>query len=100
MHKWVDRWTKDKVWMSESDLKVQFDKEMYKERHAFNEKQFKLRMQQGHDVLPAYYLARKDEFKQYSLVQTERMINAVIDETAGTESGRITSLNPKKAAAA
>jgi ATP-dependent exoDNAse (exonuclease V) beta subunit len=52
---------------------------MYKERHAFNEKQFKLRMQQGHDVLPAYYQARKDEFKQYSLVQTERMINAVID---------------------
>ena len=79
MHKWVDRWTKDKVWMSESDLKVQFDKEMYKERHAFNEKQFKLRMQQGHDVLPAYYEARKDEFKQYSLVQTEKMINAVID---------------------
>jgi len=28
------------------------------------------------------------------------LINAVIDETAGTESGRITSLNPKKAAAA
>ena len=27
------------------------------------------------------------------------LINAVIDETAGTESGRITSLNPKKAAA-
>lgn len=79
MHKWVDQWTKDKVWMSESDLKVQFDKEMYKERHAFNEKQFKLRMQQGHDVLPAYYQARKNEFKQYSLVQTERMINAVID---------------------
>jgi DNA helicase-2/ATP-dependent DNA helicase PcrA len=72
MRKWVDRWTKDKVWMSELDLKVQFDK-------AFNEKQFKLRMQQGHDLLPAYYQARKDEFKLYSLVQTERMINAVID---------------------
>jgi len=28
------------------------------------------------------------------------LINAVIDETAGTESGRISSLNPKKAAAA
>ena len=26
------------------------------------------------------------------------LINAVIDETAGTESGRITSLNPQKAA--
>ena len=79
MHKWVDAWTKDKKWMSESELTAQFDKEMYKERHAFNEKQFKLRMQQGHDVIPAYYQARKDEFKQYSLVQTEKMINAVID---------------------
>jgi oxalyl-CoA decarboxylase len=27
------------------------------------------------------------------------LINAVIDETAGTESGRITSLNPTKALA-
>ena len=26
------------------------------------------------------------------------LINAIIDETAGTESGRITSLNPTKAA--
>ncbi|MEY4465915.1 MAG: hypothetical protein RLZZ465_1545 [Bacteroidota bacterium] len=76
---WVDAWTKDKKWMSESEVVTQFEKEMYRQRHGFNEKQFKLRMQQGKDLIPLYYQARSSEFRTYQLVLTEKSISAVIE---------------------
>lgn len=78
MRIWVDRWTHDKNWLSESEVLQQFEKEMYRQRHGFNEKQFKLRLQQGKDLIPHYYKARTKEFKAYSLVHTEKKISAVI----------------------
>jgi RecB family exonuclease len=65
--------------MSESEVVTQFEKEMYRQRHGFNEKQFKLRMQQGKDLIPLYYQARSSEFRTYQLVLTEKSISAVIE---------------------
>ena len=79
MKNWVDAWTKDRKWMSVTEVVQQFEKEMYRQRHGFNEKQFKLRMQQGKDLIPPYYEARKDEFRAYQVVLTEKSISAVIE---------------------
>jgi DNA helicase-2/ATP-dependent DNA helicase PcrA len=79
MKHWVDSWTKEKKWLSLSDVVQQFEREMYRQRHGFNERQFKLRMQQGKDLLPLYYEARSAEFKSYEVVLTERNISAVIE---------------------
>lgn len=79
MKHWVDSWTKDKRWLSLQEVIQQFEREMYRQRHGFNEKQFKLRMQQGKDLLPLYYAARSEEFKRYQVVLTEKSISAVIE---------------------
>lgn len=76
---WVDSWIKDKNWLSKEAVIQQFEREMYRQRYGFNEKQFKLRMQQGKDLLPLYYDARAAEFKRYQLALTEKSINAVIE---------------------
>ncbi len=78
MKHWVDAWTKEKKWLSLQEVIQQFEREMYRQRHGFNEKQFKLRMQQGKDLLPLYYAARSDEFRRYEVVLTEKSISAVI----------------------
>jgi DNA helicase-2/ATP-dependent DNA helicase PcrA len=79
MKHWVDAWTKEKRWLSLQEVIQQFEREMYRQRYGFNEKQFKLRMQQGKDLLPLYYAARSDEFKRYQVVLTEKSISAVIE---------------------
>lgn len=76
---WVDSWINEKKWMSQGELILQFEKEMFRQRHGFNEKQFKLRMQQGKDLIPPYYQARSDEFKAYQVVLTERNVSSVIE---------------------
>lgn len=79
MKHWVDAWTKEKRWLTLQEVIQQFEREMYRQRYGFNEKQFKLRMQQGKDLLPLYYAARSDEFKRYQVVLTEKSISAVIE---------------------
>ena len=79
MKHWVDSWTKQKQWLSLQEVIQQFEREMYRQRHGFNEKQFKLRMQQGKDLLPLYYEARSAEFRSYEVVLTEKSISAVIE---------------------
>lgn len=76
---WVDTWTNDKKWLTQSAIIQIFEKEMYRQRHGFNEKQFSLRMQQGKDILPDYYAARSTEFRSHQLVLSEKTIKTVID---------------------
>lgn len=79
MKHWVDSWTKEKKWLNLQEVVQQFEREMYRQRHGFNEKQFKLRMQQGKDLLPLYYEARSAEFRNYEVVLTEKSITSIIE---------------------
>ncbi|MBS3915524.1 MAG: ATP-dependent helicase [Bacteroidetes bacterium] len=79
--KWVAAGTdKDHPqWWDAPELVYQFENELYRKRAAFSEESYKMRLQQGRDLLPLYHAARLEEFQKENVVITERWFQSAID---------------------
>lgn len=84
--RWVQTGTdKDNPkWLNSRELVELFEAELYSQRSKFSESIYRIKLQQGRDILPDYHKARIGQFSQEKVVITETWFQSVIE---GTEIG-------------
>lgn len=75
----IDTYSGKAEWPESDTLISHFENAMFRYRSSFTRESFETRMQQGRDILPAYYQQRLDEFSAYKVAVTERWLECSID---------------------